>query len=79
MGVQPYVGLVIEVVRRWHDHADSPVAEHRYRARLGDRIVADECDYGRLCARLDGQYARNGTAPRVAGADRQSRRYDWLK
>lgn len=79
MGVQPYAGIVIEVVRHWHHHGDSDVAEHRYRARQGSRIVADERDYAKLCARLDGQYARNGDALRVVRLDRQSRRYDWLK
>jgi hypothetical protein len=79
MALQPYAGLVVEVVRHWHDHDGRRVAEHRYRARLGDRIIADECNYAMLRARLDGKYARNSELFHAGGADRRSRRYDWVK
>jgi hypothetical protein len=49
---QPFKGIVIEVVRTWHNRSGEAVADHRYQARRGKDIIANDSTYDRICTTI---------------------------
>lgn len=76
--VQPYEGITLELVRRWHQTDGGPRAEHSYRARQGTRIVSEHLTLEKVHRDLKGRY-RSQPIPAPARRGKQSKRLPlWL-
>lgn len=76
--VQPYMGLTLELVRRWHIIAGHPKAEHSYRAREGTKIVSEHVTLKKVHQDLQGRYRCRPTEASARKSSHGKRLPAWL-